>query len=257
ASASTADSRRRASPSAGKVLRPKIGPALTVSRASKRACSRGTSAATNSPPNGHFAITSPSSTRRSSPPARRRARWPLSSTGLGRGQDQLAQERAAQVLPPAGRGGRRGLAAEQGQAELQRLEVAAEALRAVEIGHARAAEPVEDAGEPVVGAGLGGDVAHQDAEAVAAQVARLELVPVAAEVEQADALTLQPVEAVRGRGGDGNPLPRDGVPVLEASHPDLAGSDFQAARDLPAEVVGPHAAFLDPEVEEVTGAGGL
>ena len=51
-----------------------IGPAVTVSRASKRACSITQSLATNRPPKGHFAITSPGRTRRSRPSVRRRAR---------------------------------------------------------------------------------------------------------------------------------------------------------------------------------------
>ena len=63
-SASTAASRSAAIPSAGKVFFPNIGPAVTVSRVSKRTCSAGASFATNIPPTGHFVITSPSSTVR-------------------------------------------------------------------------------------------------------------------------------------------------------------------------------------------------
>ena len=61
--ASRCSSRARASSAAGKVFTPNIGPAATTSWASKRACSVATSLATNMPPNGHLASTSPARTR--------------------------------------------------------------------------------------------------------------------------------------------------------------------------------------------------
>src|SRR5205085_3520114 len=94
-----------------------------------------------------------------------------------------------------------------------------------------------------------------DAEAVAAEVAGLELVAVARVVEQGDAVAVEGGEARLGAGGDGHPLPRDGVAVLEAGGADVVGGDAEPPGDLADEVLGPDAAFLDPEEEVLAGAG--
>jgi hypothetical protein len=47
------------------------------------------------------------------------------------------------------------------------------------------------------------------------------------------------------------------MPILEAGRPDLAGRDVQSPGDLADEVLGAHAAFFDPEVEEVAAAAWL
>src|SRR5207248_2882620 len=98
----------------------------TVSRRSNRACSAGTSSATNSPPAGHFIITSPGSTARNRPSVSRRPRVSLKSSdwaaeraslrrnGLTRGVRSPLSIASPMAAEPAGAplgAGRRGGAA--------------------------------------------------------------------------------------------------------------------------------------------------
>src|SRR5207245_1123503 len=56
---------------------------------------------------------------------------------------------------------------------------------------------------------------------------------------------------------DGDPLTRDGLPVLEAGGTDFVVGDAQASRDLSIEILGSHGALLDPEVDMVAAAARL
>src|SRR5205823_4020981 len=98
---------------------------------------------------------------------------------------------------------------------------------------------------------------HEDAEVVAAQVAGLELVAVPAGAQDAQVVAVEGAEACFAGGGDGHPLPGDGVAVLEAGGADLAGGDVEEAGELADEVLGAHAALLHPQVEVIALAGGL
>src|SRR5262249_28433197 len=117
-----------------------------------------------------------------------------------RRQGQLAQEGAARAGPAAAGWGGRLLAAEQGEAEGARLAVVAEALGAGGVGQAALPQGLQQGAQPLRRGGV--RVAAQDAEAVAVQVAGLELVAVPADAQQANAITLQPVQAALGSGRD-------------------------------------------------------
>ncbi len=66
------------------------------------------------------------------------------------------------------------------------------------------------------------EVAELDGEAVAGQVARLELVGVAGDLENSDVGDAEPAYALRVRPLDGDPLPRHGVRVLQPGRADVA-----------------------------------
>ncbi len=84
------------------------------------------------------------------------------------------------------------------------------------------------------------------------QVAGLELVAVATDVEQPHAVAVQLRQPAFRADGDRHHLPRDGVAVLESGRADFADGYVEAARDLADEVFGPHVALLDPEIEEIS-----
>ena len=223
---------------------PNIGPAVTVSRASNRACSAGTSFATNIPPSGHFAITSPSSTVRNRPSREPAREVVVEQQRLHRREREAEQERADAP---------RRLAREALPAELDGAAVAAEPLRTVEVRQAFRADAVED--RVHVRRAVG--VADEDAEAVAAQVAGLELVGVPAGLQDADAVAVELRDVRLALLRHRHPLPRDGVAVLEAGGADVARMRAEPLGDRAGEELRRDPALLDPEVQVIARPGRL
>src|SRR5262249_1352846 len=131
---------------------------------------------------------------------------------LRRRQGELAEERGARL--PA------GARAQQSKTEAPRLAVVAEALRAVEVGQPVAAQSLSDRREAL--GRLRVDIADDYTESIAVEVSRLELVGVAVDVQQPEAVALKLVQQRLGGGGNGHHLPRERVPVLEPRGADLA-----------------------------------
>jgi len=84
-------------------------------------------------------------------------------------------------------------------------------------------------------------------------MARLQLVVVSARLENAETVAVQSRQVRLGPHRHGDPLPRHGSPILEARGADLAGRDVEPLGDLTREVLGPHVAFLDPQIEKLAG----
>src|SRR5262249_45606490 len=139
-------------------------------------------------------------------------------------------------------------------AQLDRLAVMAETLRSVEVGQPLGTQALQQWAEPLPSRRVW--VAHEDAEAVAVQVAGAELVAVAADGQQANAVAFDLAEAILEVAGYGHHLARDGVAVLQAGGADVIGSDTQPAGELADEILRSHGALFDPEIEEAALAGG-
>ena len=127
----------------------------------------------------------------------------------------------------------------------------AETLRPVEIRHTLPTQAVENGG--LIGRRI--HVADQDAEAVAVQVAGLELVAVAADAQEPDAVAVQLRQPTLRPHGDRHHLPRHGMTVLQPGRADLADRNVEPPGHLTDEVFGPHATLFQPEKEEIPLAG--
>src|SRR5439155_25903920 len=130
---------------------------------------------------------------------------------------------------------------EHGQAELDRFPFVPETLRAVIIGKAPRFESVDQSRKPVRGRRV--HVADQDAETVAMQMSRLELVAVPAHAEQADSLPVQLGQALVADIRHRDHLPRYGMSVLHPSGADLALRNPEPPGHLSDEELGSHVAL--------------
>lgn len=127
-----------------------------------------------------------------------------------------------------------------------------ESLRAVIVRHTDFADRVEDAFDIIFECDV--RLADQNAETIPFQVARLQLICVPGVFEQLQAVAVDFLEVRFGMDRNGNPLPRDGVAVLQPGRADVAHGDTQLLSEHPREVFWPNGAFFEPEIEMLPGA---
>src|SRR5262249_3009768 len=125
----------------------------------------------------------------------------------------------------------------------------------VVIGQPVAAKAGDDGLDPFRRGGI--SVADENPKAIPAQAARSQLVRVATDAEESDAVAIQLREPWFDSRRHGNHWPRDGVPVLEPGGTHVARPEAESLGDLAREVLGAHAAFLDPQVRKIAAAGWL
>ena len=129
----------------------------------------------------------------------------------------------------------------------------AEALRAVEVWQALLQDASEDgvnrAATVRQWSGIIGS--DQDAKAIAVQMARADLVRVPADAQDLDAVAVECWHLRFDGRRNGDHLAGDGTAILQPRGADLADRDVEPLGDLPLEILRPHVAFFDPEIEEV------
>ena len=100
-------------------------------------------------------------------------------------------------------------------------------------------------------------IAYKDAKAIAAQMARFEFVRVSRDLQDADAVAFEVGESIAANIRHRNPLPGDGVAILEPGGADFVVGDAEASGNLALEVLRPHRALFDPEIDVIAAAAGL
>src|SRR5437899_1679133 len=94
-----------------------------------------------------------------------------------------------------------------------------------------------------------GNFADADLEAIAVQMAGLELVAMPAGAQDPEAVAIELPDLWLGRRRYGDPLPGDCVPVLHAGRANVVGPDTETLGDLAHEELRSEIAFLDPEIK--------
>src|SRR5262249_3441059 len=161
------------------------------------------------------------------------------------GQGELPKEWATKVGPTARRRQRRRFAPKKGEAKLDGLALSPEALRAVVIGQAGGTDTIENGNDSLRRRHI--RVAHQDARGVASQVARLQLVAMSMNREQADAIAFQLRQLWLGANRDRDHLTSDGPAIFQPSGADFANRQVEPAGYLTSEKLGSQIALLNPQ----------
>ena len=145
------------------------------------------------------------------------------------------------------------LASQEREPQLERLVVAAEPLLAVVIGKAVPVHRLGNRPGPLSRVGV--DAADENRKPVSRQVPRAELVAVPGARQDADAVGLNPPDALLRAGRHRDELPRDGPPVLDAGRADVAGRNAECPPDVPHQVRPADVGLLDPQKQMLPAAG--